>query len=200
MEIQSVNSCDFQRTAVVGTSCSGKTTFARELAAILGVPHIELDALFWLPGWKETPIDEFRTRVEQETCSECWVVDGNYSQVRDIVWSQATGIIWLNYSFPLVFWQALKRTIRRAFTRQELFSGNRESFRKTFFSHDSILLWVLKSFRKNRLKYTNLKDSPDWQHLHFTEFRHPSQATSFLSQVANTSRLAVSSSQEIPDL
>jgi hypothetical protein len=184
MESQSVSSCDFQRTAVVGTSCSGKTTFARGFASILGVPHIELDALYWQPEWSEPPVDEFRARVEEETCAGHWVADGNYSLVRDIVWGRATHIIWLNYSFPLVFWRALTRTIHRTITRQELFSGNRESLLSSFFSCDSILLWVITSFRKNRLRYMQLKDSPDWQRLHFTEFMHPSQATAFLSQAA----------------
>lgn len=41
-----------QRVVIVGTSGSGKTTMARELSVLLGTPHIELDALQWLPGWQ----------------------------------------------------------------------------------------------------------------------------------------------------
>ena len=50
---------DLSRTVVVGTSCSGKTTFARQLAARLGAPHIELDAFHWLPHWQQRETGEF---------------------------------------------------------------------------------------------------------------------------------------------
>ncbi|MFC2065388.1 hypothetical protein ACFLXB_09875 [Chloroflexota bacterium] len=177
---------DLQRVAVVGTSCSGKTTFADSLSVILGIPHIELDALYWLPGWVERPTAEFCTLVEKETSSNRWVSDGNYSNVRDIVWGRATDVVWLNYSFPLVFSRALRRSICRALTIEELFSGNRESIRKTFFSSDSILVWIIKSYRRNRVKYRAFKNSPQWKHLQFWEFKRPSEAADFLSLCKDT--------------
>ncbi len=39
-----------QRIVVVGTTGSGKTTLAAQLALIAGCPHIELDALHWEPN------------------------------------------------------------------------------------------------------------------------------------------------------
>jgi adenylate kinase family enzyme len=36
-----------QRIVVAGTTGSGQTTTARQLSLLLGLPHIELDALFW---------------------------------------------------------------------------------------------------------------------------------------------------------
>lgn len=48
-----------RRMNVVGTSASGKTTFSRVLAKKLGLNYIELDDLFWLDDWKETPDTEF---------------------------------------------------------------------------------------------------------------------------------------------
>ena len=177
---------DLQRVAVVGTSCSGKTTFAHNLSAILGTPHIELDTLHWLPGWEERPAAEFRRMVEREISAKRWVSDGNYSSVRDIVWGRATDIIWHNYSFPLVFTRALRRSISRAWTREELFSGNRESIKQTFFSRDSILVWILKSYQRNRVKYRAFQNSSEWQHLQFREFKRPSEAADFLSQCNDT--------------
>jgi len=179
---QSVQTKGFQRVAVVGTSCVGKTTFSRKLSTSLGACHIELDALFWQPEWVERSVAEFRIFVEQETSAECWVADGNYSSVRDIVWGRATDIIWLNFSFPLTFSRALSRTVRRILTREELFSGNRESLRQSFFSRGSILIWVIKTFTRNRIKYASLKSSDEWRHLKIWEFRRPSEASAFLSQ------------------
>jgi len=82
---QDAQARELQRVAVIGTSCSGKTTFARQLSAILSAPHIELDTFYWQPGWVERPAAEFRALVERETSAQRWVADGNYSHVRDIV-------------------------------------------------------------------------------------------------------------------
>lgn len=71
-----------RRVAVVGTSGSGKTTFAGRLAERLGLPRIELDALHWEPGWRAVEPARFRERVEAVTSAETWVIDGNYSAVR----------------------------------------------------------------------------------------------------------------------
>jgi adenylate kinase family enzyme len=124
---------DLRRVAVVGTSCAGKTTFAAVLAAQLQAPHIELDALHWRPGWVRARPEAFRQAVAAATSADRWVSDGNYSVVRDLVWGRATALVWLDYSFPTVLRRALHRTARRALLREELYSGNRESFRKALF-------------------------------------------------------------------
>src|SRR6266478_8449083 len=125
---------NINRVIVIGTSCSGKTTFARSLARISNCPHIELDTLYWQPNWTPRPPEEFRNLVAQALSQDCWVTDGNYSIVRDLVWSRATTVIWLNYVFPTVLWRALTRTLRRVLTQEELFSGNRESLRMALFA------------------------------------------------------------------
>jgi len=168
---------------VVGSSCSGKTTLARGLANLLGASHIELDAVYWEADWKPRHMPDFRQLVEQAVSGDRWVLDGNYSTVRDLVWPRATAVVWLNYPFLLVFPRALSRTIRRALTREELYSGNRESFRKAFFSRDSILLWVITSFWRHRWEYAALRESRTFPHIHFWELRRPSEASQLLSSL-----------------
>ena len=68
-----------QRISVVGNSGSGKTTIARRLAAGLGIPHLELDAVFHQRDWQPLATSEFRRIVSEFTAGASWVVDGNYS-------------------------------------------------------------------------------------------------------------------------
>lgn len=131
---------ELSRVAVVGTSCAGKTTFARKLSSILAASHVELDSLYWGPNWTPRPSEEFRAAVEIATAPSSWVCDGNYNSARDIVWKRANTIIWLNYPFRIVMNRGLRRTWRRCVSKAPLFAGNRESFRTSFFSSDSILL------------------------------------------------------------
>ena len=172
---------EMARVVVVGCSGSGKTTFARQLAQLLGAPHIELDALYWLPNWVPRPTDEFCALVAEVVSQEHWVTDGNYSAVRDLVWSRATAIIWLNYPFPTVFGRVLRRTLRRTLTHEELFTGNRESLRRSFLRRDSILWWVITTFRRRRRQYRALFDQPATVSYARVEFRRPSEARRFLT-------------------
>ena len=165
-----------ERVVVVGTSCSGKTTLARQLSRALGSSHVELDAIHWKPGWQERPVDEVRRMASEAAAGERWVMDGNYRSVRDIVWGRATTVVWLNYPFRVVLWRALSRTTRRVITQEELFSGNREGFRQSFLSRDSIILWAITSHRRVRQEYRRILDGGEFPHLRVIELRGPAEA------------------------
>lgn len=172
-----------KRVSVVGTSCSGKSTFAKNLASILNVKHIELDAINFLPDWVERPKDEFLSLVEKAADGDDWVFDGNYTRTREIVWGRATAIVWLDYSFPRTFYQAINRTTRRVFDGTEVCGGNRETFRQAFMSRDSILLWVLKTYFKKRRSYTEILRGERLSDKEIFIFRHLQQAKEFLRQI-----------------
>jgi adenylate kinase family enzyme len=139
-----------RRVAVIGPSCSGKTTTSRRLAAILGVPVVELDALHHDPGWQEAPAEVFRPRVEEALAAapNGWVVDGNYfGKLGPYVLDHADTIVWLDVPYRTAVRRVLSRTFRRSLSREELWNGNRESFRLAL-SRDSIILWVVQNHRR----------------------------------------------------
>ena len=68
----------FKRVIVVGTTSSGKSTLAKDLAERLSLDFIELDALYWEPNWQEAEDEVFRARVDTAAQSERWAVAGNY--------------------------------------------------------------------------------------------------------------------------
>ena len=172
------------RVVVVGSSCSGKTTFARRLAVALESPRIELDALYWGPDWEPCPEDEFRVRVAEAIASVSWVVDGNYrTRLAGLVFKQATAVVWLDYSFARVFSRALRRTFWRVFTGERVYAENVETFTHAFLSRESILWWVIVSWRKNRLQLAELKRRSANNAPEFFAFRRPGEAENWLCQV-----------------
>jgi GTPase SAR1 family protein len=139
------------KIVVVGTSGSGKTTVARELAHRHGVPHVELDALFHGPNWAETPAEEFRRRVAAATDGDGWVVDGNYeSKLGDLVLGRADTVVWLDLPLRVALARVTRRTVGRIRTGEELWSGNRESWRGGFFGWESMFVWTIRSHLRNR--------------------------------------------------
>jgi adenylate kinase family enzyme len=141
-----------RRVVVMGTAGSGKTTVAAALARRMGVPHVELDALAWGPEWESTPPAVLRERVEAAVGAEAWVVDGNYTAVRDLVWPKADAAVWLDPPRRVVMWRVITRTVHRIVTRRVLWSGNRESLR-TAFSRESIVLWAWTTYDRRHRDY-----------------------------------------------
>lgn len=173
---------NMQRIVVVGTSGSGKTTLARQLGVVLGIPFVELDALHWEPNWTSASLPVLRARVEAALNGDGWVVDGNYSKVRDLTWNRADTIVWLDYSLWVVMARLIPRTFRRAFAREELWNGNQERLTNALFSKDSIFLWALQTHRENRRKYTELTSQPEYAHLNIVRHRTPRATRLWLAE------------------
>jgi adenylate kinase family enzyme len=135
----------------MGTTCSGKSTLARALAERLGVPYLELDALYWGPGWTKPEKEEFRRRVEPFVRGEAWVVDGNYtSTLGDLVLRRADTVVWLDLPLARILWRVTGRTLGRVVRRTELWSGNRETWRNAFLSRDSLFIWAVQTHGRFR--------------------------------------------------
>ena len=159
-----------QRIYIIGLSGCGKTTLGRQLAQRFGLQHIEIDALNWGPGWRALPRDVLQEKVRVVTTSaQEWVIDGNYSAVREMLWQAADTIVWLDYPLWFILWRLWRRTWKHVTRRTELWNGNRETLREAFFSRDSLFLYVIRVFRKRRRLYAQLfKESPN---LHATYLR-----------------------------
>jgi adenylate kinase family enzyme len=174
-----------ERINVVGTSGSGKTTFARELARRLGLPYFEMDALSWKRGWQEASDAEFFPKVEQATSGPRWVLDGNYTRTVPIKWRRVQTVIWLDPPFVQTVCRVTARTIRRAFTREELWpgTGNRESLTQAFFSRKSIIWWAITTHGLNRRKYSARMAAPEYSHIKFVRLRSDAEAARFLAAI-----------------
>jgi hypothetical protein len=174
----------------VGTTGSGKTTFARALAQGLGVPHVELDALFWEPGWMMAPREVFLARAAAATSGDAWVTDGNYggAGVRDVLWRRADSVVWLDYPLRVIFWRLLRRTLLRIRSGKEFWpgTGNRETVRGAFFSRQSLFIWLFRTYWRRKKLIPAALARPEFSHLQVRRFASPAEAERWLmSERAN---------------
>ncbi len=169
------------KVLVVGTSGSGKSTLARRLSKELKLRDIELDALFRKENWQQSDQQEFRQKIQDALAGDSgFVIHGNYGKVRDLTWGNAEFVIWLDYSRSLVMWRVLKRSLLRILKNEVLWAGNKESFKKTFLSQDSIILWSWKTYELRRQQYAELMTSAEYSHIKVLRFNQPSQVGNFL--------------------
>lgn len=121
----------------MGRGGAGKSPLAAELGPILGLPVVHPDALFWKPGWVETPKAEWAETIARLVREECWILDGNYGGTVEVRLAAADTVIFLDFPRPACLWNVLKRAIRfRARTRPDMAPGCPERFDLKF------LQWV----------------------------------------------------------
>ena len=169
-----------RRVWVVGTSGSGKTTLARELAGRLGVPHTELDALYWGPGW--TPREGFLADVGSAVGQDAWVIDGNYSGAgaADLIRERADTFVFVDPSRATVMRRVVARTVRRTASRVELWNGNREPW-DALFARDSVIRWAWTTYASNRRRYTAVGSDPAYAHLAYHRLRTGAERETLLA-------------------
>ena len=172
-----------RRISVVGTAGSGKSMLARELAAILDVPNLELDGVFHQPRWEKLPAEDFCRIVSAKAAGDAWVIDGNYSAVQALIWARADTVVWLDLPKRTVMRQVIWRTLRRLATRRELWNGNRESW-SNLFSLDpdrSIIAWSWHKHAQYRARYTAAAADPASSHLRFVRLTSRRDVIRFLA-------------------
>lgn len=174
------------RVSVIGTSGSGKTTFAATLAARLGVRHIDLDAINWQAGWRDLNTDdpdEFRRRVAEAVADDGWACCGNYSRVRDLVLARATHVVWLDYPRALVMARVLRRSFHRAWTGDELWpgTGNRETFAR-WLDAEHPIRWAWDTYADRKARYGAMMTDPALTHLERHHVTRPWEAQALIER------------------
>ena len=147
-----------KRILIYGVCGSGKTTIARRLGELTGLPWHEADQLTWDPGWVMVPDDVQRERIAEICANDEWILDTAYAKWIEFPMSRVELIIGLDYSRSRTFWQLLRRTIARSIDKKLVCNGNVETL-KGMLSRESILIWHSKSFARKRARMRNWHSS-----------------------------------------
>ena len=174
-----------ERIVVVGNSGAGKTTLARRISAAGGHRHVELDSIYHQPDWTPLDVDEYRRRIAEEVSDGRWVVDGNYSVVRDITWEAADTIVWVDPPRWRIMSQVIRRTLVRGLFRVELWNGNRERLSNLVRREpeENIVLWAWTTHPKLQQRYGEVFDSDQWAPRAKVRLRTAAETEAFLAEL-----------------
>jgi adenylate kinase family enzyme len=169
-----------RRVAIIATaSGNGKTTLGRAVAARLGVPFVELDALVHGPDWAETPDDELRATLTPILGEDGWVIDGNYfGKIGDLVVDAADTVVWLDLPARVWLPRLARRTYRRVRGHEQLWNGNTETWRDAIWGRDSLFGYALFNFRRRRREFPQR-----YAGLPVTRLRSPREVDRWLADV-----------------
>jgi energy-coupling factor transporter ATP-binding protein EcfA2 len=175
-----------QRILILGRTGSGKTTLARELAAALGVPHVELDALYFGPDFSTVPLSVLRERTSAAIAGDRWVTDGNKSAVRDLVWPRADTVIWLDYPLVVSLWRLGRRALWRTsvLKAQAAESHGGAGIPTQFLSAAKGVLTALRSHKGQRREYPRMFAKQENQHLAVVRLRSPRATRYWLARAS----------------
>ena len=101
-----------KRVVILGRGASGKSTLARRLGEITGLPVIELDKIFWGPGLIATPRDHWVVMQERLVAGDRWIMDGDLgpNDAVEVRLRAADTIIFLDFSLVRCAWRAIRRS------------------------------------------------------------------------------------------
>jgi adenylate kinase family enzyme len=165
------------RIAITGPSGSGKTTLAMELARVLDIQHIEIDALHHGPNWESCGPEVLRERVAAATEGDGWVTDSTYHRMLgNLIIERADILVWLDLPIPLVMWRLLRRTHVRNRDKIELWNGN---FEPGWRESSKYLIWpALKRAFANRREFPHA-----YAHLNLRRLRSDKDVRDFIQSI-----------------
>lgn len=173
-----------KKIMICGSIGAGKTTLAKALSKKLNIAHTELDSVYWLPGWQMRPAEQMQELINKTTSVDRWIICGNFNAFKELTRDRADTIIWLDYPFLICFWQALKRSIRNIKTHQKCCNGNQDTWRRLFFSKNSILLWLIRTFRRRNKRYETMMQDPFYKNKAFIRLKSRKEAEKWLAGLA----------------
>ena len=98
-----------QRVIVIGSPGAGKSTFARRLRDITGLPLYYLDMIWHRPDRTNVTREEFDAKLAKILESEKWIIDGNYTRTLETRLKACDTVFLLDYPLEVCLDGASRR-------------------------------------------------------------------------------------------
>ena len=86
-----------KKVIIIGCPGSGKSTFAKKLQPLCGLPLYHLDLLYWNADRTHLPKEEFRAKLQDLLQEEAWIIDGNYKSTMELRMQFCDTVFYLDY-------------------------------------------------------------------------------------------------------
>jgi adenylate kinase family enzyme len=118
-----------KRVVILGRGAAGKSTLARQLNDLTGLPLTELDKLFWQSGLAPIPHAQWTEVQGQLVQRDSWILDGDLGpyDVVEVRLRAADTVILLDFGLVRCAWRALRRGRERGDFWRWVFAYRRES-------------------------------------------------------------------------
>jgi adenylate kinase family enzyme len=168
-----------RRVAVFGNAGGGKSTLARRLAALTGLPLHTIDMMQFRAGGHEVPEAEFREVHARLLDCDAWIIDG-FGSV-ETAWERferADTLVHVDLPLPSHFWGVTKRLVRGHFAAPEGWPEGSPLWRSSLSSYRVLL----PCHRKLTPRYRSLvADATKTKRVH--ALRSPAEIAAFVDAV-----------------
>jgi len=130
-----------KRVAIFGNAGGGKSTLARRLAAITGLPLYRLDTIQYRAGGGKIPHEEYLTTHADMLSRDEWIIDGFGCAAS--AWerfSKADTLVYIDLPLMTHHWWVTKRLIKSLFVSPEGWPENSPMWSSTIASYK--VLWL----------------------------------------------------------
>lgn len=86
-----------ERILLIGSPGAGKSTLARSIQPLTGLPLYYLDQLFWNADRTTVSREVFQQRLQKVLDEDTWIIDGNYSRTMEERIQRCDTVIFLDY-------------------------------------------------------------------------------------------------------